>query len=116
MFSWTDQCSFGHDTNNKIPQGGASGWVGQNFAYRGSTVYSDGKELDQLVEAWYNEVQCFNTNQVDPYDGTEPASCPANPNDKQIGHYTAFVWATTAKVGCGYIKYKNNQFYSQVTS
>ena len=50
---------------------------------------------------WYEEVTLFSNKHVEPFKFSSPT-----------GHYTALVWASTDKVGCGATSYKNGRWFS----
>nr|P35760.1 RecName: Full=Venom allergen 5; AltName: Full=Allergen Ves m V; AltName: Full=Antigen 5; Short=Ag5; AltName: Full=Cysteine-rich venom protein; Short=CRVP; AltName: Allergen=Ves m 5 [Vespula maculifrons] len=86
---WANQCQYGHDTCRDV----AKYQVGQNVALTGSTaaVYNDPVKL---VKMWEDEVKDYN-----------PKKKFSENNFLKIGHYTQMVWANTKEVGCGSIKY-----------
>ncbi|XP_067940475.1 cysteine-rich venom protein pseudechetoxin-like [Watersipora subatra] len=77
---WADNCKNSHDEYRAIP-GRFS--VGQNLAWGYKT-------WDGAMQAWYDEVDDFTY-------GSESAN-----RFSAVGHYTQMVWASSAKIGCGY--------------
>nr|P35786.1 RecName: Full=Venom allergen 5; AltName: Full=Allergen Ves s V; AltName: Full=Antigen 5; Short=Ag5; AltName: Full=Cysteine-rich venom protein; Short=CRVP; AltName: Allergen=Ves s 5 [Vespula squamosa] len=93
---WASQCKYGHDTCKDTTKYN----VGQNIAVSSSTaaVYEN---VGNLVKAWENEVKDFN-----------PTISWEQNEFKKIGHYTQMVWAKTKEIGCGSIKYVDNNWYT----
>ena len=55
---------------------------------------------------WFSEVKDMPATTVSGY--TEAGATG------EIGHYTQLVWAKTTKVGCGFMKNYDDQWYKQV--
>ncbi|XP_072398672.1 venom allergen 5-like [Diabrotica undecimpunctata] len=86
----TNSCKWGHDKCRRTPQWG---WVGQNLfskSYKGTTITTQDM-LNSSIYGWYDEVKDFNPSWVSSFAS----------HGKEIGHYTAEVWARTRYVGCG---------------
>ncbi|KAG7190774.1 hypothetical protein KM043_006845 [Ampulex compressa] len=92
---WANQCTFstirvGHDDCRNVEQY----YVGQNVGYKSSSGKNTFKAVD-IVREWYNEVQYFDAGLV-----------PKVTNYGKSGHYTQLVSADAKTVGCGLIRYK----------
>ncbi|XP_064626188.1 cysteine-rich venom protein Mr30-like [Lineus longissimus] len=85
-----ERCVYGHDENYQRNIPGRFS-VGQNIAIGRSN-------WELSLRDWYIEVDNF------------VYGMGAKDVKEDIGHYTAMVWATTLKIGCGYAKcdYKGN--------
>ncbi|XP_014208029.1 ancylostoma secreted protein-like [Copidosoma floridanum] len=95
---WADQCQWGHDKCRNTPKE----YVGQNIAYQQTTGDVSSIPVEDMVQAWYDEVQYFDGRTLQGISG------------KVVGHYTQMVWSGTTKIGCGAVKYKKadyNRFY-----
>ena len=87
----------GHDKNRLTP--GHFRWVGQNFASGGVSYYQEELQLEYLMRLWYDEVEDHPASNV--------ASNTREGATGVVGHYTQMVWATTRKIGCGFIRYRS---------
>lgn len=85
---WAENCEFAHDANNNRRIPGVFS-VGQNAAKQ-QTSWA------QVLSNWHGEVKDFTYGQ----EAT-----------KEIGHYTAMVWAKTGFVGCGFAQCTNFRLY-----
>jgi len=94
-----DQCKFAHDCSDcrKTKRFG----VGQNLYIYKQTLSAPENDWDKAVTDWYEEVTLFSNKHVEPFKFSSPT-----------GHYTALVWASTDKVGCGATSYKNGRWFS----
>jgi len=106
---WTDQCPdyiHAHDKNNAIkqfPKGTAQSWGQiQSPVSNELTV----KEINEIVDSWYEESKSFTQHNcpvskysLDCVEGT----------GAEIGHFVMMIWAKTTDVGCGWIKYRDNE-------
>jgi len=94
-----DQCKFAHDCSEcrKTKRFG----VGQNLYIYKQTLSPPENDWDKAVTDWYEEVTLFSNKHVEPFKFSSPT-----------GHYTALVWASTDKVGCGATSYKNGRWFS----
>ncbi|CAG0925226.1 unnamed protein product, partial [Notodromas monacha] len=91
---WADQCTFSHDAVHHTDVQGGRIYNGQNLYISGSFSSSSAASWTAAVDAWYSEVADWNPSNVNSYVF-----------NSATGHYTQVVWATTTKVGCGYILY-----------
>ncbi|XP_064635278.1 cysteine-rich secretory protein 3-like [Lineus longissimus] len=84
---WTSTCPSGHDTGPEryIP---GRGWSGQNMfsGTSGDYTWSD------AIKYWHSEVKDFVYGDESSIGG------------RDTGHYTQIVWASSAKIGCGFAK------------
>jgi len=77
--NWASKCNFQHSESYKYtPRSGENLAMGQ------------GTEAD-AVEDWYTEVTDI------PYDRRSDCRGPGG-----VGHYTALIWKSTTKLGCGF--------------
>uniref|UniRef100_A0AB38ZEW3 Venom CRiSP 1 n=1 Tax=Oncocephalus sp. TaxID=2944721 RepID=A0AB38ZEW3_9HEMI len=95
-FSWASGCVFEHNSPKDINNNP----MGQNLYMKMSTLREDVNATfyewtDSMVEGWYNEVRQYRFG-----SGFSPAT----------GHYTQLAWAKTAKLGCGYSYYVQNNW------
>ncbi|XP_043468667.1 venom allergen 3-like [Leptopilina heterotoma] len=88
---WANRCTFGHDTCRNVRRFG----VGQNVAMAWTTG-SNPSSIRDLITMWYDEVAQFSPNQISPFRFTG-----------ETGHYSQMLWATSTRVGCGYVNYMN---------
>merc|ERR1712227_1131541 len=100
---WSDQCTFGHDSErNKLD--GTS--VGQNAYWGASTQQVSEADVqagvNKATQAWYDEVTNpgFDSTHINPYQF-----------NSGTGHYTQVVWADSEELGCGLVYYKGDQYY-----
>nr|ABZ79691.1 SCP-like protein [Diabrotica virgifera virgifera] len=85
----TNSCKWGHDACRRTPKWG---WVGQNLflrSYKGGSITTRDM-LNSSIYSLYDEARDFNPSWVSSFDT----------HGKEIGHYTAIVWARTRYVGC----------------
>uniref|UniRef100_A0A2D0PC66 U52-Eretoxin-Ek1a_1 n=1 Tax=Eresus cinnaberinus TaxID=175337 RepID=A0A2D0PC66_ERECI len=74
--------------------------VGQNF-YLGMNYEPPKKQAwDMVMKSFYDEVSMFQRSYIKPYVFGS------------YGHFTQVVWAATWKVGCGYVLYKEGEYYN----
>ncbi|EZA55693.1 Venom allergen [Ooceraea biroi] len=90
---WANQCIYKHDKCRNVERY----QVGQNIA-RSSATGMEPAGVGEMIDDWYNEVALFDNSLVSSYQFS-----------MDTAHYTQMVWATTAKIGCGRIKYKNER-------
>ncbi|KAI4504389.1 hypothetical protein M0802_000860 [Mischocyttarus mexicanus] len=102
---WASQCQFFvHDKCRNIDNNIlnddilAKYQVGQNIAYAAGSSLPD---VVSLVKLWENEVKDFNYNQG-----------ITKQNFGKVGHYTQMVWGNTKEIGCGSLKYVENNWES----
>nr|BBA30650.1 Pc80, similar to Td16,antigen 5-like protein [Panstrongylus chinai] len=95
--SWANGCQFMHND----PKDKKNKPMGQNLYVKMSSKEEDVNTtfniwVDYMVEGWYNEsaLYIFGSN----FSG-------------KTAHYTQLVWATTARIGCGYSYYKKNNWH-----
>eukprot|EP00930_Biecheleria_cincta_P012072 TRINITY_DN11540_c0_g1_i2.p1 TRINITY_DN11540_c0_g1~~TRINITY_DN11540_c0_g1_i2.p1 ORF type:complete len:342 (-),score=38.02 TRINITY_DN11540_c0_g1_i2:283-1212(-) len=75
--------------NNGVYKHSTGGPYGENLAWG-----SPSRSGTDSTKAWYNEVQFTKNGLASSFtDSTDPS--------KAIGHYTALVWNSTTKLGCG---------------
>ncbi|CAH1173570.1 unnamed protein product [Phaedon cochleariae] len=67
-------------------------YVGQNLGSVSSTSPNIDlvKSLKELILGWYDEVADYNSTWIDD----------TRPREKEIGHYTQLIWASTTTIGC----------------
>ena len=75
--------------------------VGQNLFISKQTVRLPETDWSRAITDWYEEVKLFSKEKVKPFKFSA-----------EYGHYTAMVWATTDKVGCGATSYRDGQWYA----
>lgn len=90
--SWARTCQFEHNQ----PTDERDKPLGQNLAIKMSSELSNVNKtfenwMISMVKGWFNEVKLHTFGSGFSLD---------------TGHYTQLVWATTAKLGCGYSYYK----------
>ena len=96
---WALQCHFGHDQCRVLP----SMKVGQNVASAGSTARGP-PNMTRLAVMWYEkEVGMYSAGGVGDFRFS-----------MSTGHFTQWIWASSYKLGCGYIGFQsglmNNNF------
>jgi len=93
---WSDQCTFGHDSNRRMCDGTYAGQNGALGPHR-STVTNDdiNAMVGDYVKMWYDEVSRFNASNIEPfkYGGG-------------YGHFSQVVWSGSYMVGCGITTYQ----------
>jgi len=78
--------------------------VGQNV-YRSWQTFAGyspdtSNNFEEGVDLWFNEHERYPSSAVSSYD-------PAESTDGQaVGHYTQLVWATTSRLGCGFVMWE----------
>ncbi|CAL4073813.1 unnamed protein product [Meganyctiphanes norvegica] len=93
-----DQCVRAHD--NRADRRVSRFDVGQNLQWSWSSNYNSEVEWDKAIKWWYDEVDNFNPNDINPYRFRSG-----------LGHYTQMMWADTHKIGCGFTSYKEGGSY-----
>ncbi|XP_051163653.1 venom allergen 3 homolog [Leptopilina boulardi] len=89
---WANQCRPGHDRCRNVYRF----TVGQNVATLSNTGTSHPVNIiTRLVQLWYDEVALFDSRQVERVT-----------NFDRVGHYTQMLWATSDKLGCGFLNYQ----------
>ncbi|KYM82717.1 Venom allergen 5 [Atta colombica] len=83
MQTWVSQCNYNHDACRDID------------TYR--FIHSQNNFIEGI---WYDKVKKFDANRV------------KQPFEMQVetDNYTQIVWAKTTEIGCGFTRYKNNQW------
>lgn len=71
---------------------------GQNLCMYHKMCQSHQTEWESCIKSWFDEVSLFDPQMLSPF------KYHAN-----TGHFTLMVWATTAKIGCGYARYPSTQ-------
>merc|ERR1719427_651290 len=99
---WANQCNFAHDTC-RLTSDGCYDSVGQNIAYQGSTGSNVPLDWEAAITAWYDEIKDYSPDWAESFRTPDSGAV--------VGHFTQVVWATTHKIGCGYIKYYENGWY-----
>nr|P10736.1 RecName: Full=Venom allergen 5.01; AltName: Full=Allergen Dol m V-A; AltName: Full=Antigen 5 form 2; Short=Ag5-2; AltName: Full=Cysteine-rich venom protein; Short=CRVP; AltName: Allergen=Dol m 5.01; Flags: Precursor [Dolichovespula maculata]AAA28301.1 antigen 5 precursor [Dolichovespula maculata] len=94
--TWANQCDFNHDDCRNT----AKYQVGQNIAIS-STTATQFDRPSKLIKQWEDEVTEFNYKV-----GLQ------NSNFRKVGHYTQMVWGKTKEIGCGSIKYIEDNWYT----
>ncbi|KFM70245.1 Venom allergen 5, partial [Stegodyphus mimosarum] len=94
-----ETCVFKHDCNNcrkvaRFP-------VGQNIAIKKSTKAIQSADWHWMIKKLYDEVSLFNKKYLKSYSG-----------GKAFGHFSQIIWATTYKIGCGWVLYKEGMWYN----
>ncbi|CAB4054685.1 CRISP [Lepeophtheirus salmonis] len=94
-----DQCTFAHDCNNcrKVERFG----VGQNLYISRQTLRSPKTDWSLGIQKWFDEVTLFSRNDVKPFRFSA-----------EIGHYSAMIWSSTNKIGCGKSEYLSGSAYT----
>merc|ERR1711962_508057 len=105
---WANQCSqaAGNGAHDKLRRTDKFPQPGQNVA----SLYNDGgKQIDlatKMVGLWYDkEVIHMPPAAVSEF----PKNATKAGATGEIGHYTQIVWAETSEVGCGYIRYTDEE-------
>ncbi|KAH0956112.1 hypothetical protein HN011_000835 [Eciton burchellii] len=91
---WVNQCQPGHDSCRNVERYS----VGQNMALTMNSAENN-TPVEKMIQMWYDEVDKFDNRQVNKLT-----------NINKVGHYTQLVWAKTNKIGCGRIKYRQNNW------
>nr|CAD7438614.1 unnamed protein product [Timema bartmani] len=91
---WAEQCLYGHD----LCRNSGRFQVGQNIHLGSKSIYIAENITDGIL-SFYNEVDNFNNNNVDPFRF-----------NVKSGHYSQLVWADTFLVGCGYIIFQESHW------
>lgn len=92
--SHADQCIFDHDSYDSRKSARFS--VGQNLFIRSTTGVAERPKIRSAVQYLYSEVDLFVGHTANSY-GKGSAGA---------GHYTQIVWAKTAKIGCGFTRWR----------
>ncbi|XP_013778033.2 CRISP/Allergen/PR-1-like [Limulus polyphemus] len=97
----SDQCVYRHDCATCRQVGNFS--VGQNLY----TTYTSQNSCPPVnwaaaIHSWYSEVKDMPASYISPF------RINTNPG-KQIGHFTQIAWASTWRVGCGFICFAINK-------
>jgi len=99
---WANQCFYEHDDCRQTSDGCYNS-VGQNIAVRGVSRSKDAKvDWNEVVEAWYSEVKDYSAENAETF-------VPAKKGEPAVGHFTQVVWATTHRVGCGFVMFYGSQ-------
>jgi hypothetical protein len=88
--NWGAQCKYDHRLSRISSTGEA---FGENIFWSFSSVQVqnlDTYDVAKAVQAWYDEVSLFPAANINPFNPAPGA-----------GHYTAVLWASTTRVGCG---------------
>ncbi|CAD6237724.1 GSCOCG00008320001-RA-CDS [Cotesia congregata] len=96
--AWANQCIFKHDPCRDVKRFR----VGQNVGYTGNSSRSFDKLSVIITNYWYDEVANFTNNLVKNYKGEEEEA-------PVYSHYTAIVWGSTRKIGCGLTRHFTNR-------
>ncbi|XP_051163694.1 venom allergen 5-like [Leptopilina boulardi] len=91
---WANQCSSLNDKCRNVQRFK----VGQNVAILSITGTPPVNIITRLVILWYNEVTLFDSRQVERVT-----------NFDRVGHYTQMLWATSVRLGCGFINHKQGE-------
>ncbi|KFM60493.1 Venom allergen 5, partial [Stegodyphus mimosarum] len=93
-----EQCNFQHDCSDcrRVERFR----VGQNIYIAMNSEPPKKQDWDRVIKDFYDEVSTFNRNYIKPFVFGS------------YGHFTQVVWAETWKVGCGYVLYKDPQWYN----
>ena len=75
--------------------------VGQNLYIFKQTQSRAENDWDKAVTDWYDEVELFSADHVEPFKFSSPT-----------GHFTQAVWADTDKVGCGASSYRDGKWFA----
>ena len=94
---WALQCHYGHDDCRGLP----NMRVGQNVGFSGSSNPKS-PNMTKIAVMWYEkEVGLYSAGGVSSFQYS-----------MNTGHFTQWIWATSYKLGCGYIGYKKGIMYS----
>ena len=97
----SDQCVFSHDCSECRRVGRFS--VGQNLYIFKQTVRLAPTDWGRAVTDWYDEVELFSREKVEPFQFSAEA-----------GHFTALAWAETERVGCGVTSYRTGAWLASL--
>jgi len=97
---WANQCIFDHDKNRLIP-GYKS--VGQNVYLQKISRKVPGIHIGKTVKKWFDEIDDFNQNQIEPFDFT-----------MSTGHFTQLAWADTHEIGCGWANWMEGSRWKRI--
>lgn len=88
--AWANQCLFDHDhAEARIIPGYDN--VGQNMYLQTISKKVIGIKIEKSVTKWYDEINDFEAEQVDPFKFTY-----------NTGHFSQLAWAETDQIGCGW--------------
>jgi len=106
-----NKCVYGHDCDDcRKDKNGCFSHVGQNIAYRGASSLNNQSEWHLPIQAWYDEIKDYDNG------ATNVESFSSVGTTGVVGHFTQVIWAETYKVGCGFIIYKDGQWYKRLYS
>ena len=103
-----ETCKYGHDCNTCRRVQAFS--VGQNIGKsNGLSEAPAAADWQKFIKGLYDEVSVFNKKFIQPYV-PGPHS-----KEKQYGHFTQMVWATSWKIGCGWAVFKEGNTFTSYT-
>lgn len=103
----TDKCEFAHSSNDERVLGSRN--LGENIATSSSSLRSDIKtEMKNSVTNWNSEIKEY-------VEGGYDVSKFTSSRGPVVGHFTQCNWAESYALGCGFIFYKKDGNYSQLT-
>ncbi|XP_035225475.1 CRISP/Allergen/PR-1-like [Stegodyphus dumicola] len=94
---WAEQCIYDHDCDECRQVDRFD--VGQNLYRAGNSDKPTTHDWDKMVKKWYDEVSIFDKSYIKPFFSGD------------YNHFTQIVWATTWKLGCGFVVYKEPEWY-----
>ncbi|KAG8177961.1 hypothetical protein JTE90_014704 [Oedothorax gibbosus] len=97
---YANQCRYKHDKANCRQVGNFN--VGQNLAIQTLTGGHTAPQPDWnfAVSIWYSEIGYFHEKDIYPFN---------LPTGAEYRHFSQVNWATSFRVGCGYVLYKSGQ-------
>jgi len=104
-------CIWGHDEMCKCDEGCSNGcrdvkkgrfsWVGQNlFKSWGAGSKDLSIDFEAAADKWFSENVDYPSSAVSSFSS-------AASTGGAVGHYTQMVWATTNKLGCGFVMWED---------
>ncbi|XP_035223179.1 CRISP/Allergen/PR-1-like, partial [Stegodyphus dumicola] len=94
-----ESCVFEHDCSDCRRVERFS--VGQNIVIKKNSEAIESADWQWMVKSLYDEVSSFNKTYMKAYSG-----------GNGFGHFSQIIWATTHKIGCGWVLYKDGNWYS----
>ncbi|KAJ6216101.1 hypothetical protein RDWZM_010601 [Blomia tropicalis] len=89
-----NQCKFAHDCNT-CRRTGRNQFVGQNLYVYQSSRTTVNQQWRFVIKEWYDEIKIAPPIVANSFDLF----------NLNIGHFTQIAWASTNRIGCGYVTY-----------